>query len=85
LSGLPLNHQLTSRGARLLQSAATAPVYRLYALPGTVPPKPGLVRVADGGTSIAVKLWALTPARGTPCWMIRTSTRHAMRVQRWAD
>mgnify|MGYP003340263678 FL=1 len=62
LSGLPLNHQLTSRGARLLQAAHTAPCYRLYALPGSVPPKPGLVRVAEGGASIAVELWALSAA-----------------------
>ncbi len=62
LSGLPLNHQLTTRGARLLQAAHTAPCYRLYALPGTVPPKPGLVRVAEDGVAVAVELWALTPA-----------------------
>ncbi|MEQ1775413.1 MAG: allophanate hydrolase [Burkholderiales bacterium] len=62
LSGLPLNDQLTTRGARLLQSTATAPDYRLYALPGTVPPKPGLVRVARDGVSIAVELWAMDHA-----------------------
>ena len=62
LSGLPLNHQLTTRGARLLQAAQTAPCYRIYALPGTVPPKPGLVRVAENGVAVAVELWALTPA-----------------------
>ena len=62
LSGLPLNHQLTTRGARLLQAAETAPDYRLYALPGTVPPKPGLLRVAAGGASIVVELWAMSPA-----------------------
>ncbi len=62
LSGLPLNHQLTTRGARLLQATNTAPGYRLYALPGTVPPKPGLMRVANGGVSVAVELWAMTYA-----------------------
>jgi len=62
LSGLPLNHQLTSRGARLMQTAATAPAYRLYALPGTVPPKPGLVRVSGDGASIEVELWRMTPS-----------------------
>ena len=61
--GLPLNHQLTSRGARLLQTTVTAPAYRLYALPGTVPPKPGLVRVAGGGASITVELWAMSRGR----------------------
>lgn len=60
LSGMPLNGQLTERGARLLRAAETAPDYRLYALPGTTPPKPGLVRVAPGaGTAIAVEVWEM--------------------------
>jgi len=60
LSGMPLNHQLTSRGARLLEACATAPSYRLYALPGTTPPKPGLARSLNGsGVSIAVELWSV--------------------------
>ena len=46
LSGEPLNHQLTELGGRLLRACRTAPVYRLFALPGTTPPKPGLVRRA---------------------------------------
>lgn len=58
LSGMPLNGQLTERGATLLASTATAPHYRLFALPGTVPPKPGLLRVAPGsGAAIAVEIW----------------------------
>lgn len=58
LSGLPLNGQLTERGARLAAVTRTAPHYRLHALPGTVPPKPGLVRVPDGqGECIAVEVW----------------------------
>ncbi len=57
LSGLPLNGQLTERGARMRRATKTAPVYRLYALPGTVPLKPGLVRVADSGAAIEVEVW----------------------------
>ena len=57
LSGMPLNHQLTSRGARLAGATRTAACYRLYALPGTSPPKPGLLRVAQGGVAIALELW----------------------------
>lgn len=49
MSGLPLNPQLTSRGARLVCATASAPVYRFYALPGGPPMRPGMVRVADGG------------------------------------
>jgi allophanate hydrolase len=61
LSGLPLNHQLTGRGAKLIETTGTAPEYRLYALPDTSPPKPGLVRIGlDEGTSITVEIWELT-------------------------
>ncbi len=59
LSGLPLNHQLTDLGATLIEAAQSAPAYRLHALPGTTPPKPGLLRVAEGGASIALELWAV--------------------------
>ena len=59
LSGLPLNSELTARGARLVRSTATAATYRLFALPGTVPPKPGLVRVPRDGHSIAVEVWEM--------------------------
>jgi allophanate hydrolase len=63
LSGEPLNHQLTDAGAVLLQACRTAPIYRLFALPETTPPKPGLVRVgADSGTAIVVEVWALPRA-----------------------
>ena len=60
LSGMPLNTQLTERGAHLVEATHTAPSYRLYALPGTVPPKPGLIRVAEGdGAAIAVEVWEM--------------------------
>ena len=62
LDGQPLNHQLTSRGARLVATTATAPEYRLVALPGTVPPKPGLARTPDGGAAIEVEVWELGEA-----------------------
>jgi allophanate hydrolase len=62
LSGLPLNGQLTERGATLREATLTAPHYRLDALPGTVPPKPGLLRVAEGGAAIAVEVWDLPVA-----------------------
>ncbi len=60
LTGQPLNHQLVDRGGVLLRTTRTAPDYRLYALPDTDPPKPGLVRVVDGaGAAIEVETWAL--------------------------
>ncbi|HML07386.1 MAG TPA: allophanate hydrolase [Xanthobacteraceae bacterium] len=61
LSGLPLNGELRAAGARLIERAATAPHYRLYALSGTKPAKPGLLRVKKGaGAAIEVEVWALT-------------------------
>lgn len=64
LSGMPLNSQLTERGARLAGVAQTAADYRLFALPGTTPPKPGLLRVPAGtGASIALELWDMPVAQ----------------------
>ena len=60
LSGLPLNGELRALGARLLEATKTAPDYRLYALSDTTPPKPGLLRVENGGgVAIDVEIWAL--------------------------
>ena len=59
LSGLPLNHQLSSRRARLVCATRSAPVYRFYALPGGPPFRPGMVRVADGGAAIELEVWEL--------------------------
>jgi allophanate hydrolase len=64
LSGMPLNGELKAFGARLVAETTTTPDYRLYALAGTMPPKPGLLRVATGsGAAIAVEIWALPLAR----------------------
>jgi allophanate hydrolase len=63
LSGMPLNGELKALGARFLQATTTAPDYRLFALAGTSPPKPGLLRVGVGeGGAIEVELWALSAA-----------------------
>ncbi len=61
LSGMPLNGELRALNARFVEEADTAPDYALYALAGTTPPKPGLLRVADGkGAPIALEVWALS-------------------------
>jgi allophanate hydrolase len=62
LTGQPLNRQLIDAGGTLVMSTTTAPHYRLHALE-TVPPKPGLVRVPEGGVSIEGEVWRL-PAAG---------------------
>ena len=59
MSGLPLNHELTERGGRFLRTSQTAPEYRLVALPGGPPTRPGLVRVDEGGSAIELEVWTL--------------------------
>jgi allophanate hydrolase len=63
MSGLPLNHQLVDRGARLLRATRTAPEYRFYALPGGPPERPALVRVSAGGAAIEVEVWSVPADR----------------------
>ena len=60
LSGLPLNGQLTDRGAWLVDTTRSADCYRLYALPGDAPRRPGMVRVAAGqGANVEVEIWRM--------------------------
>ena len=62
LSGLPLNGQLTLRGARLVRTVRSASGYKLFALPGGPPKRPGMVRVEDGDTGdtgIEMEIWEL--------------------------
>ena len=61
MSGLPLNHQLTDRGGRLLLATRSAAKYRLYALPGAGVRRPGMVRNDDGG-AIELEVWQLPAA-----------------------
>ncbi len=62
LSGLPLNAQLTSRSARLVGEVMSAPEYRLVALPGGPPLRPGMIRVGPGGGAVQMEVWEM-PAR----------------------
>jgi len=59
LSGLPLNWQLTQRGARLLGMHKSAPEYKFYALAGGTVQRPGMVRAAEGGAAIHMEVWEL--------------------------
>lgn len=59
LAGLALNGQLLCRGARLVEATHSAPHYRLYALAGGPPFRPGMVRVDADGAAIAVEVWEL--------------------------
>ena len=58
MGGLPLNYQLTELGAPFIRSCTTAPLYRFYALPGSPPERPGLVRQIPGA-SIQVEIWEI--------------------------
>ncbi|MFY9989382.1 MAG: allophanate hydrolase [Chthoniobacterales bacterium] len=60
LTGEPLNYQLPDLSARFVACTRTAPIYRLFALQGTSPAKPGLVQVNPGtGSSIEVEVWEM--------------------------
>ncbi len=58
LKDMPLHWQLTSRNARFVGEAKTAPAYRLYAIANSVPPKPALVYTGDGA-AIALEIYEL--------------------------
>ena len=63
LSGLPLNRELIELGASFSREVETTPDYRLFALPGSSPPKPGLLRVGeDAGAAIKAEVWTLDRA-----------------------
>lgn len=63
LSGMALNPELRDHGAVFRRTVATAPCYRLFALAGGPPRRPGLLRVAAAGSAIETEVWAL-PASG---------------------
>ena len=62
LAGMPLNGELLSLGARLLEATRTAADYQLFLLAAMEPPRPGLLRVEREGTAIETEIWAV-PAR----------------------
>ena len=63
MSGMALNGEMIALGARLVRAAKTSAEYRLFALPGGPPSRPGLLRGAAGsGAEIDIEIWALPPA-----------------------
>ena len=59
MSGLSLNHQLTERGAILIKACKSAAHYKLIALPGGPPQRPGMIKVEMDGKAIDVEVWSL--------------------------
>lgn len=71
LRGQPLCWQLLEAGARFVQTTRTSPQYRLYALAGTTPAKPALVRTPDEpGQPIEIELWEM-PLRSFGAFVAR--------------
>ncbi len=64
LSGMPLNGEIVRLGGTFRRAVATRAAYRLYALAGGPPARPGLLRVGadEAGAAIATEVWALPPA-----------------------
>lgn len=85
LSGLPLNGELTALGGSFVRKAKTTRDYRLFALSGTTPPKPGLLRVGDGaGAAIATEIWSLD-ATGFGAFVARIPAPLGVGTLRFAD
>lgn len=59
MEGLPLNWQLVERGGVLTRKTRTSEHYRLYALAGGPPYRPGLKRDEHAGKKIAVEVWSI--------------------------
>lgn len=63
MQGMALNVELVRLGGLIARRARTTADYRLYALAGGPPQRPGLIRVGDGeGAAIEAEVWALDPA-----------------------
>lgn len=63
LSGLPLNHQLTSRNGTLIETTQTADCYRMYLLAGGPPFRPGMIRDLNEGVALPVEIWRVPADR----------------------
>lgn len=62
MQGMTLNGELLRLGATFSRRVSTTNEYRLYALPGGPPARPGLIRVAaNEGKAIEVEVWTLAP------------------------
>ena len=58
MRGLELNANMISAGATFVREASTVPAYRLWSINDR---HPAMVRVASGGVSVTVEIWAVPP------------------------
>jgi gamma-glutamylcyclotransferase (GGCT)/AIG2-like uncharacterized protein YtfP len=58
MRGLELNPNMTNAGATFVREAATVPAYRIWSIGDR---HPAMIRVATGGVSVALEVWAVPP------------------------
>jgi gamma-glutamylcyclotransferase (GGCT)/AIG2-like uncharacterized protein YtfP len=58
MRGLELNRNMIDAGATFVREAATVPAYKLWSIDDR---HPAMIRVASGGVSVAVEVWAVSP------------------------
>jgi hypothetical protein len=56
MRGFPDNQNLLAVNAVFVQEAQTKPIYRLFSIGDR---HPAMMRVVEGGTSVAVEIWAV--------------------------
>ena len=59
LNGMPLHWQLVERNAKLSKVCKSAKSYRLFVLPNSTPPKPGLVKCSSDGMAIDLEVYKI--------------------------
>lgn len=67
MRGLELNPNMLAAGAEFVREDRTEPAYRLYSIGDR---HPGMVRVAEGGVSVAVEVWHV-PAPGVSAILLQ--------------
>ena len=56
---LPLSPQLVALGGEFVIATTTSVGYKLFKLNGFIPARPGLLRVLENGSAIALEIWQL--------------------------
>lgn len=62
MKGLPLNSQVQSLGGVFIGEVQTAALYKMIYLPEPAPHRPGIIRIGEGGASIAAEAWSFPKA-----------------------
>ncbi len=70
MTGLPLNYQLTELDATFVKATKTDKIYRLYEVPEKIPPRPGMIRDTQNGSSLELEVWSM-PLENFGAFMIQ--------------